>query len=43
MLLLYNRHSFTALRCYSSDVGSWVLEAVVTGATRSVTSEKMTI
>ncbi|RLN05475.1 hypothetical protein C2845_PM13G03780 [Panicum miliaceum] len=32
VLLLYNRRSFTALRCYSSDAGSWGPEAVVTGA-----------
>lgn len=32
VLLLYNRRSFTALRCYYSDAGSWGPEAVVTGA-----------
>jgi len=32
VLLLYNRRSFTALRCYSSDAGSWGPEAEVTGA-----------
>ncbi|OEL18216.1 hypothetical protein BAE44_0020765 [Dichanthelium oligosanthes] len=32
VLLLYNRRSFTALRCYSSSAGSWGPEAVVTGA-----------
>jgi hypothetical protein len=32
VLLLYNRRGFTALRCYSSDAGSWGPEAEVTGA-----------
>jgi len=32
VLLLYNRRSFTALRCYSSNAGSWGPEAAVTGA-----------
>ncbi|WVZ94985.1 hypothetical protein U9M48_040802 [Paspalum notatum var. saurae] len=32
VLLLYNRRSFTALRCYSSDAGSWGPEAQVVGA-----------
>ncbi|KAJ1267380.1 hypothetical protein BS78_07G051900 [Paspalum vaginatum] len=32
VLLLYNRLSFTALRCYSSDAGSWGPEAQVVGA-----------
>ncbi|CAL5008302.1 unnamed protein product [Urochloa decumbens] len=32
VVLLYNRRSFTAVRCYSSDAGSWGPEAVVTGA-----------
>ena len=32
VLLLYNRRGFTALRCYSSDEGSWGPEAEVTGA-----------
>ncbi|CAO2205837.1 unnamed protein product [Urochloa humidicola] len=32
VILLYNRRSFTAVRCYSSRAGSWGPEAVVTGA-----------
>ncbi|CAO2210067.1 unnamed protein product [Urochloa humidicola] len=32
VILIYNRRSFTAVRCYSSGAGSWEPEAVVTGA-----------
>lgn len=32
VLLLYNRRGFTALRCYSSEAGSWGPEAQVVGA-----------